>query len=177
MMRVNSLFHAVSMMTGMGAVEGSRRKISQTDRPSSSGIIKSSTIKSGNAARAWFNASMPFAAVMTSYPSAFKLNDTSSTRSGSSSTTKILRRIDIRYHHTPQPATTAGLQYRYKSSPIRRLHHCQPETSGYFGTRRLLDTTFDYGRHKHSHQLRDQRGQRHQHRHLHQRPRPQRHRS
>src|SRR5436190_314313 len=56
------------MMMGMAAVAGSRRRILQTSSPSTSGSFKSSTIKSGREDRAFFNASLPSAAVSTHSP-------------------------------------------------------------------------------------------------------------
>src|SRR6266571_4736972 len=80
---------AVTMMMGMAAVAGSRRRILQTSSPSTSGSIKSSTIKSGSEERAFFNASLPSAAVTTSKLAALRLKSINSTASGSSSTTRI----------------------------------------------------------------------------------------
>src|SRR5436190_14012736 len=78
------------MMIGMVEVIGSRRKILQTSSPVISGSMRSSTIKLGELARALPSASVPSAAVTTEKPACSKLNSTSSTASGSSSTTRIL---------------------------------------------------------------------------------------
>src|SRR5579859_6770426 len=77
------------MTMGILAVAGSRRSILQTSKPSTSGNIKSSTMRLGKAEWAFLRASAPSAAVTTSKPAGLRLYSTSSTASGSSSTTRI----------------------------------------------------------------------------------------
>ena len=61
------------MRTGMEAVAGFSRKVSQTANPFNPGIITSSKIKSGDTVWAFLRASMPLEAVPMAKPAAFKL--------------------------------------------------------------------------------------------------------
>ena len=62
------------MRTGMEAVAGFPRKVSQTANPSNSGIITSMMIKSGDTVWAFLSASMPLVAVPMANPAFFKVN-------------------------------------------------------------------------------------------------------
>src|ERR1017187_3903711 len=111
------------MMMGMLAVLGSRRRLLQTSKPSTSGSMTSSRTRAGRVARAFSKACRPLAALSTSKPAPFKLTSINSRASGSSSTTRIFVFIgsgQLLPHRTRPGKANSPCRGLFSSAPAGR---------------------------------------------------------
>src|ERR1019366_6603772 len=83
------------MIIGIDEVEESRLRILQTSSPSTSGSMRSRTIRSGRSSLARAIARVPSLAKIGVYPASRSLNPSTSSASGSSSTTSIFVFMDL----------------------------------------------------------------------------------